>query len=213
MVVIENVMIKKVITVSAEITIAEALRVSKKYKIRHLPVVDENNNLIGIVSDRDLRDVCPSTLCPENPEVLKTTFIKDIMKTDVITIHPLEFLEEAARLLYEHRIGCLPVVRNNTLVGIVTETDILRSLVEILGLLKPGSHMEIEVPNRPGVLADIATIVKKHGVNIISVVLTPGKTLDRQIVVMRLQAIDLRKIIADVEEAGFSVEWPQNKNS
>lgn len=210
MVTIEQVMTKNVITVVPETTLQQALTIAKEKKIRHLPVLD-GNRLVGLVSDRDLRSVCPSILCPEDPELLQNTLIKDIMHTDVITIHPLDFLEEAARLLYEYKIGCLPVVRNNELVGIVTETDILRAMVEILGLLKPGAHFEIDVPNRPGVLAEIAGIIKKHGVNIISVILTPGKSPERQVIVMRLQAIDLRKIIAEVEGAGFTVIWPQQK--
>lgn len=207
---IENVMTKKVITVNSDATLLDALVATRVNKIRHIPVVS-GNELVGIVSDRDLRDVCPSTLCPEDPGFLKNTMIKDIMLKEVITIHPLDFLEDAARLLYEHRIGCLPVVSNKELVGIVTETDILRSLVEILGLLKPGAHIEIEVPNRPGVLAQMATIVKKHGVNILSVVLTPGSTPEHQVIVMRLLAMDLRKIIAEAEGAGFTVLWPRQK--
>lgn len=207
---IENVMIKKVITVPVTATLEDALIATSINKIRHIPVV-KGNELVGILSDRDLRDVSPSTLSPEDPGLLKTTLIKDIMHTNVITIHPLDFLEDAARLLYEHRIGCLPVVSNDELVGIVTETDILRSLVEILGLLKPGSHIEIEVPNRTGVLAEMATIIKDHGVNILSVVLTPGSTPEKQVIVMRLQAIDLRKIVADAEGAGFTVLWPRQR--
>lgn len=211
MITIEQVMTKKVITVTPEYTLEDALRVAKENKIRHLPVAEEGR-LVGLISDRDLRAVCPSTLCPEDPELLRNTLIKDIMHNEVITIHPLDFLEEAARLLYEYKIGCLPVVRNNDLVGIVTETDVLRNLVEILGLLKPGSHIEVEVPNRPGTLAEIARIVKDHGVNIISVVLTPGRTKELQVLVMRLQAFDLRKIIKEIEEAGFAVLWPRHKS-
>jgi len=127
--IVKDIMTKNVVTANPNDTVLEALKLVKIHKIRHLPIVD-GEALVGIVSDRDLRSVSPSILASMDIDLLEKTLVKDIMIKDVVTITPEESVEEAARLLYKHKIGCLPVIQDNKLVGIVTDGDILYCFVE-----------------------------------------------------------------------------------
>lgn len=206
-VIVESIMNKQVITVTPETTLAKAHNLVRENRIRHLPVVD-GESLVGVLSDRDLRSACPSVLCKEDPGFMENIQIGQIMNTNVITVHPLDFIEEAARIVYEQKIGCLPVVSKNKLLGIVTATDILNRLIENLGLTKPGAHLEVEVPNRPGMLSTVSGIIGSHGVNIISALVLPEKTGKSFTLVFRLQAFSIRKIIEEIEAAGYKILWP-----
>ncbi len=84
------------------------------------------------------------------------------MKTNVITGHPLDFVEEVAALFYEHRISCMPIVKENKLVGIITESDLLYTLVQLTGAHQPGSQIEIKVPNRTGMLSEVTSMFQKE---------------------------------------------------
>lgn len=207
---VEEIMSRELVSIGTEDTLARAWELIRQRRIRHLPVV-EGTALVGILSDRDLRDASPSVLELRSRDFLEGTPVRTIMRSEVITLHPLETIEEAARLLYEHRIGCLPVVSRGELVGIVTETDILRSLVRMLGADRPGSHLEVAVPDRPGMLAEIAGIIKNHQVNISSVLTTPGQQEREKLLVFRLEIMDLRKIIKDIESAGYQVRQPLSR--
>ncbi|MCL5677573.1 MAG: CBS and ACT domain-containing protein [Firmicutes bacterium] len=205
---VEEIMSREPVTVLTTATIREALQRTREKRIRHLPVA-EGRRLVGLVTDRDLRDVCPSVLKPEDDELLDRTRVGDFMRTRVITVHPLDHVGEAARLLYLHKIGCLPVVSGGKLVGIVTETDILRSLVQLLGVLKPGSHVEVEVPDRPGMLAEVAEIVRRHRTNITSMLTFPSPREGNTVLVFHLETIDPRRIIGEIEQAGYQIRWPR----
>ncbi|MGE5578213.1 MAG: CBS domain-containing protein, partial [Syntrophothermus sp.] len=147
-------------------------------------------------------------LFPADTALLEQIPVSKIMHTRVITVHPLDPIDEAARLLYEHRIGCLPVIQSQQLVGIVTETDVLRRLVELTGATTPGSHLEVEVPDQPGMLAAIAEIIKEHDVNISSILTMPGSCERCLVLALRLQAMDLRPIIKGIKALGYRVLWP-----
>src|SRR5699024_6998351 len=95
--------------------------------------------------------------------------LSSIMKKELITGHPLDFVEEAAVLFYDHKIGCLPIVQQNKLVGIITSTDLLHTMVELTGAHKPGSQIEIKVENRSGKLHEITTVLQEFNANILSI--------------------------------------------
>ncbi len=204
---IEDIMKTKVVTVAPSDAIAEALRRTRAGRFRHLPVV-EGERLVGVVSDRDLRAAVPALVEEGTEDVLERTPVELVMHPHVIVAHPLDPVEDAARLLYEHKIGCLPVVSGDRLVGIVTETDVLRSFVEMSGGLQTGSRLEIEAPDRPGALAEIGEITRRHNVNVASIFTTPAKRPGYAVLVVRLQALDLRPVIRDLKAAGYAVRWP-----
>lgn len=207
---VEDIMKRDVITVDPSDSIRLALLKVHQYRVRHLPVVS-CGKLVGIISDRDVRDACPSVISEphqDDDKVLNTP-VSSIMRKDVITTHPLDFIEEAALSLYDNRIGCLPVVVDDELKGIITETDILHTLVELMGVHYPSSHIEVEVEDRAGLLADVATIFKEAKCNVTSVLVLPGKHLGKKNLVFRVQTIDPRHVVAKIEAAGYRIVWPR----
>ncbi|MFC0473231.1 acetoin utilization AcuB family protein [Halalkalibacter kiskunsagensis] len=206
--IIEQIMKRDVITVIESSTIKEAMQLLELHQIRHIPIVNEQKELVGIVSDSDIRDASPSIFhfTDHLEDFLKP--ISSIMKKHVITAHPLDFVEEVSTLFYEHHIGCLPILDGDKLVGIVTETDMLHTLVELMGAHQPSSHIEVKVENITGKLSDIAAIFKDLKVNITSVLVYPHLDPAFKVLVFRVQTIDPRKVVKVIEEKGYDVIWP-----
>ena len=208
--IVEEIMKTNVITLTQNHSINDAYKLMLHHKIRHFPIVDENKHLLGIVSDRDIRDALPSILIDSNEQrnVLEKP-IKTIMKTNVITGHPLDFVEEIGAVFYEHHISCLPIVKEHTLVGIITETDLLHTLVELTGAHQPGSQIEIKAPNRAGVLSEMTTVFLKRKTNILSILVYPDKQDEKyKMIVIRVQTINPTSLIEDLKHAGYQVLWP-----
>jgi acetoin utilization protein AcuB len=207
--IVEEVMIKKVISLQATDTIEDAINLMKTKKIRHLPIVDQDHHLIGLVNASKLREASPSVFhIGEHLEDLQKP-LETIMRTDVIYGHPLDFVEEVAGIFYEHRISCLPITKDNKLVGIITETDLLRTMVELTGAHQPGSQIEIRVSNITGDLCTITAIFQKRKANILSVLVYPDKNDDHcKILVIRVRMLNPVGLIEDLKNAGYSVLWP-----
>lgn len=207
--IIEDVMRKKVMAMLPTNTIEDAIKLMKAQNIRHLPIVDKNHNLVGLVTASRLREASPSIFhINEHLEDLQKP-LANIMRTDIIYGHPLDFVEEVAGLFYEHRISCLPITKDNKLVGIITETDLLRTLVELTGAHQPGSQIEIRTANISGALRDIATIIQKRKAAILSVLVYPDKKDDHfRILVIRVQMINPAGLIQEIKNAGHQVLWP-----
>ncbi|EWG10558.1 acetoin utilization AcuB family protein [Cytobacillus firmus] len=207
--IVEEIMKTDVTALSKEDTIADAIRIMSEKRIRHLPITDEGGRLQGLVTDRDIRDATPSIF---HTELFKEDLqrpLKMIMKTDIITGHPLDFAEEIAAVFYEQRIGCLPILNDNKLVGIVTETDLLHTLVQLTGAHQPGSQIEVKVPNKAGMLFEIAEVICKRKANIQSVLVYPDKTDDKfKILVIRVQTMNPTLVVEDLKKAGHHVLWP-----
>lgn len=205
---IEDIMRRNVVTVSPNTPIGEALLLLRANRIRHLPVI-EDERLVGIVSDRDLRDALPSRLLThDDDEIVLYKPVDDIMQRQVITAHPLDFIEEAALQIYEHKIGSLPIVEGNRLVGMITESDLFYSLIELFGVNKPSSHIEVEVDDRIGMLAEVSQVFREAQVNVTSVVVFPGKKKAKKNLVFRVQTIDPRIVIQFLIDKGFTVIGP-----
>ena len=208
--IVEEIMKTNVITLTQNHSIDDAYKLMLHHKIRHLPIVDENKHLLGIVSDRDIRDALPSILIDSNKQrnVLVKP-IKTIMKTNVITGHPLDFVEEIGTVFYEHPISCLPIVKEHTLVGIITKTDLLHTLVELTGAHQPSSQIEIKAPNRAGVLSEMTSVFLKRKTNILSILVYPYKHDEKyKMIVIRVQTINPTSLIEDLKHAGYQVLWP-----
>ncbi|MGG6433581.1 acetoin utilization AcuB family protein [Anoxybacillus sp. D401a] len=206
--IVEQMMKTDVIALKPSNTIADALSIVKQKNIRHLPIVDDEQHVIGIVTDRDLRDASPSIFhANEHLEDLQKP-LSTIMKTNVITGHPLDFVEEVAALFYEHRISCMPIVKEKKLVGIITESDLLYTLVQLTGAHQPGSQIEIKVPNRAGMLSEVASMFQKRNINISSVLVYPDQDEKYKVLVFRIQTMNPMAIIEDLKAQGYDVLWP-----
>jgi acetoin utilization protein AcuB len=192
-------------------SIGEAIRIARTHGIRHLPVV-ENDRVVGIVSERDLRLAAPPLWSDQREELMQTLDTKkvgDVMARRVITAGPNTPVEEAARILWENRISCLPIVEDNVLVGILTETDLLRALVELFGANQPATRLEIRMPNRAGELARVVRVIGiEHKVNIVGLVVPPAVEEDYSTAIIQLGTTDPVGIIEALRKLGYKVGWP-----
>lgn len=208
---VEEIMKTEVITLQPTASIAEAYQLLQKHRIRHIPIVNEAFNLVGIVSDRDVRDASPSIFYKEADKSELENDLQSIMSHPVVTIHPLDFVEEIARIFYDEEFAALPVVKDNILVGMVTEKDMLDTLIQLTGTNVQGSHIEVKVPHQPGILPEVTSIIGKRKANIISVLVYPFKDdLSFKILVFRIQTMNPMPVIHDLRDAGFELMWPNN---
>jgi acetoin utilization protein AcuB len=206
-------MTREVVTLSPGTTAAEALALCREKRIRHLPVLEEGR-LAGIVSDRDLRSAAPALGDPGRAEALQNLQISDVMTRAGVITHPDDPIEEAADRMREKRIGCLPVVEDGDLLGILTSSDVMEALVQLTGAHEPGSRLVASIPDRPGTLAGAAGIFGLLGINIVSVVAgprqepPPGEQGLWRAAIFRIDTIDPTEAIEFLERAGYSVLWP-----
>jgi acetoin utilization protein AcuB len=207
--IVEEIMNRHVFTLKETDSVKKAISLINERKIRHIPIIDEHDQLLGIITDRDIKEALPSSFHLNNEEQILSKPVKEIMKKEIITIHPLDFVEEVAALFYEHKIGCLPVVKENKLVGIITQTDVLRTFVELTGSQQPSSQIEIKVPNRTGMLYEVASIFREKNINIQSVLVYPDKhNAQYKILVFRIQTMNPLSVIQTLKERNFNVLWP-----
>ncbi|MGB3681335.1 MAG: CBS and ACT domain-containing protein, partial [Rubrobacteraceae bacterium] len=155
---VRDVMTRDVVTLGPEASAREALGICRERGIRHIPIV-EKDRLVGLVSDRDLRDVSPPRQGSDQA-TLSWTRVRDIMSTDLSTVGPLDTIDHVAQEIYDRKIGCLPVVDDGEVVGIITSQDMMRAMIELTGANVRGSWIEVEVPNEPGALAEITDAIR-----------------------------------------------------
>jgi acetoin utilization protein AcuB len=187
-----------------------ARKILREKNIRHLPVVD-GKKLIGLVSNMDIRkaEASPATSLEirELHYLLDKLTVGEIMTRNVITISPDISVEEATTLLHDNKIGCLPVVEDGNLVGILTENDVMEILIEVMGMKEKGSRIEVLVEDKPGALADMTRIIKEHNVNIISVVTDTAEEIGKRLVVFKLKTFYFEPIKKAMEAAGYPVQY------
>ena len=206
-------MSREIVTLSPDETAATALALCRERRIRHLPVLKEGT-LVGIVSDRDLRSSTPALGDLSRAAALQEILVQDVMASEVVTALPDDPIEQAANAMRERRIGCLPVLEGDELVGIVTASDVMGALVYLVGAHEPGSRMEVAVPDRPGALAGAAGVFGMCGINIVSAAMGVTREPEEEgaprerIVVFRVGTIDTSEVVGYLEEAGYSVLWP-----
>jgi acetoin utilization protein AcuB len=205
---VQDIMTKKVVAIDPDMPIVDVNKLMEQRNIRHFPIL-EKSQLIGIVSDRDIRVVGS-----EHPKALKGVTLKDavrrIMKAPVLTTHPLDPVEEAAKVLRDYKIGAMPVVNDEELVGIVTGIDFLEAMVKMTGVYSATTRLEVEVDNRPGALAAVLESISKRKVNVSSVMTTRSDS-DAVNFVLRVNTIDGRGLAEGLRKEGFQILWPTDK--
>ena len=204
-------MTRKVLTVSPSTTVAEALTLTRDNAIRHIPVVD-GETLTGLVTDRDLRLATPAPWTEPTAserKALTEKTVADLMVADVLTVPPTMLIEEAARLFYENRIGCLPVMDDGKLVGILTASDLLRAFVDIFTTHEKSSRMEIRMPNRPGELARVVRLIGiDYKLNITGLVMTAGKKPTESLMTLHVQTGEPEPLIEALQKMGYAIGYP-----
>lgn len=159
------------VTVTQDVSVTDALRLMNDRKIRRLPVVDAAGSLVGIVSDRDLLQASPSPATSlaiwEIHELLAKLTVEKTMTREVITVAEDTPLEEAARVMVDHKIGGLPVMKGKELVGIISESDLFKTLLELLGGRRQGVRITVATTGAKGTLADVTNTIYEAGGNIV----------------------------------------------
>jgi len=211
-------MTEHLVTLSPEASVAEALTLCRKRRIRHIPILDEGG-LVGIVSDRDLRDASPTLGDPERVRILQEIRVADVMSREVITVDPQDSIENAAQQMYELKIESLPVVSEGAVagagstvgeeevLGIVTSSDVMRALVTLAGLPEPGCRIEVSVPNREGILAEVADKIRDLHVDIVSVLSDPDRRSGKRTLIFQLATADPSSVMQSLKRAGYEVTW------
>jgi acetoin utilization protein AcuB len=198
------------VTVSPETSIFRARELMDARRISQLPVTDGRAHLVGIVTDRDLKEAwaSPATTLSvhELTYVLQKLTVANIMTKKVITATPDMTIERAARLIHDHKISALPVVKDEKLVGIITIIDLLEVLLMALGLSEESSRISLLVRDRIGVLAEVTGWMQRSEINIRSVMIMPlPNHPDIWQLILRVYMKDAGKAAAVLKEAGFKV--------
>jgi len=218
MLLVRDWMTEHLVTLSPEASVAEALTLCRKRRIRHIPIL-EDGRLVGIVSDRDLRDASPALGDPERARTLQEIRVADVMSREVITVDPQDSIENAAQQMYELKIESLPVVSEGAVadggsavgeeevLGIVTSSDVMRALVTLAGLPEPGCRIEVSVPNREGILAEVAGKIQDLEVDIVSVLSDPDRRSGKRTLILQLATGDPSSVMQSLKTAGYEVTW------
>lgn len=205
----EQIMHKNVYTLRPNNTVRDALNLMHEKKIRHVPITSEEMELLGVVSERVLKEALPSSVLGENEKAVLETPLEQIMVKDPLTAHPLDFVEELALSLYETKKSCIPIVSSGKLVGIVTTSDLLYTYMQLTGVTIPGSKIDIRVKNRPGLLYEITDVFKAHQINVISVLVYADHEHEHHsIVSVRIRKLNPTQLIESLRNHGFEVLWP-----
>jgi acetoin utilization protein AcuB len=218
MLLVRDWMTENLVTLSPEASVAEALTLCRERRIRHIPILEEGR-LVGIVSDRDLRDASPALGEPERARTLQEIRVADVMTREVITVDPQDSIENAAQQMYELKIESLPVVTEGAVadggsmvaeeevLGIVTSSDVMRALVTLAGLPEPGCRIEVSVPNREGILAEVAGKIRDLEVDIFDVLSDPDRRSGKRTLIFQLATADPSSVMQSLKRAGYEVTW------
>jgi acetoin utilization protein AcuB len=198
------------ITVSPDTSVLKARELMDSHKISHLPVSDGRARLLGIVTDRDLKAAWASPASTlsvyELTYVLQKLTVESIMTRKLVTATPDMTIERAALLIHDHKIGALPVVKDDKLVGIITATDLMEVLLTALGMSDDSARLSILARNRIGVLAEVGKIMQQAEINIRSVVTAPlHGVVDVWQLILRVNATTQGNAVRALQDAGFKV--------
>ncbi len=207
-----------VITVHPETTLPEALEVMHREHIRRLPVVNQRGHLVGIIAENDLFKASPSEATTlsiwEQRELTNKIKVEELMTREVVTVTADTPLEGAARMMVDCHVSGLPVLQDGKLVGIVTETDLFKAFLEMLGGREPGVRLSVIVPREPGELAKLTRAIFDLGGDIIALATSAGDSSETGLITIKVAGVkeaDLVKAISsqvlrvvDVRETNVS---------
>jgi len=191
-----EIMNRKPVVISPDKRVGQALKVMQQHNIRHLPVL-KDGRMLGWISARILREVLLASM-------LEVITVGDVMIEAPITVAPDTSVEEAARLTVEHKIGGMPVMDGEKLVGVITAMDLLSAFISMLGLLRSSSRLDLLLDKRPEVLEEVSQLIDQAGGKIINIAV--GKTKgDQRFYFFRLEKCDLQPIIASLKARQYHI--------
>lgn len=197
------------VTVMPDTPFTDAFEIIRARGIHHLPVVDRKGKLVGVVTQKDLLQASPSSATTltvfEMNYLLVNLKIKEVMSSPPVTVPEHMPVEEAAKVMVENDIGCLPVMRGSDMIGMITETDVFKAFVEILGHGEAQLRITIQIADVPGELARLSKLIAELGGNISSSVSFPGKDQDHVYFTIRLRGVEEGILVRALEQAGEKV--------
>jgi len=192
-----------VLTISPDVPVQDALARMHREKIRRYPVVDKNGKMIGIVTNSDLMNASPSEATTlsvwEINYLLSKITVERVMTKNVLTTCEDCPIEDAALIMADKKIGGLPVMRGDDVVGIITETDLFKLFIEMLGARIPGVRLSVEMEDKPGKLFDLTGVVRQLGGNIHGMGTMLGGTTATQRVTLKVSGVDMEELRKAVE--------------
>jgi acetoin utilization protein AcuB len=194
---IKSLMIPDPITITETASVKEAIEVMKANSIRHLPVVGKSNVLKGFVTLADLKVALI-------PSMVAGLSLRDLMIKNPISVDPNSDVEVAAQLIYENKIGGMPVVKKGILVGIITESDLLRAFIDMMGILNASSRVDVMLGNEPGTLKKALQIIEDQGGEVINIGVANPRSKKRTYF-FRLASCETAVIKKALEEEGYKV--------
>ena len=191
---VQNWMTTDVVSVGPDTSLLKVGKLMKDHHIRRIPVVDENGQVVGIISDRDVRDASPSKATTldmyEMHYLLAELKAKNIMTAKPITVKPTDTVEQAALIMLDNKVGGLPVVDDSgKLVGIISDHDVFKALVDITGARMGGLQFAIELPDQPGTARPLFDLLRAHSARLLSVLTVSNADGNRQLFI-RVRDLD-----------------------
>ncbi|MCC7353174.1 MAG: CBS domain-containing protein [Anaerolineae bacterium] len=200
---------KDPITITVDSGISEALKMMREYRVRRFPVMDRKGKMVGIVSEKDLLYASPSPATSldtfELHYLLAKMTVEQFMARPVITVTEDTPIEEAARIMADNKIGGLPVMRGDQLVGIITETTLFKIFLELMGARQRGVRLTLQVPNVKGELAKITAAITSLGGNILALGTFHGDEPSTSILTIKVDGVEQGRLVGAMKEMGAEI--------
>jgi len=192
------------LTMEPTASITEAHRYMRENNIRHLPIVDKRSRLVGLVTRETLLQAMPSSVTTlsiwEMNYALNRVKVRDVMVKDVVTVEEDVSIEKAARIMAENKIGSLPVMRGEALVGIITDIDMLTTLMELMGARQAGVRVTLQVPDAPGELAKVTAAIAQQGGDIAACGTYPAEEPLKANITLKVRHVQQDDLVASLRE-------------
>jgi acetoin utilization protein AcuB len=191
-------MTRNPIYIHPDLSLHDARALMDREKIGHLPVLDRHNELVGLLTREDLLNAGPSPATSldmyEISYLLSKLTVEKVMEKNVITVAENEVVEEAARIMADKGIGCLPVVNGSLLVGIITDTDLFHVFINAFGARHPGIRITLNLSEKPGQLGRFASLVSEKGGNIVAFVSSEGDDLSHRRATFKIENLSVEAV-------------------
>ncbi len=214
---IDKSMTRKVVTIGPEENLQDARKKMDENRIRHLPVVKQDNTVIGIITDRDVRSALPSVFstCLNDPvemERISRLTVEDVMTKDPITISPMNTLEDALMMMHQMRKGAFPVVdEKGKLKGIISTRDLIRAFINVLGMEDPGTLLCVEVEDKIGQMKKLVDAITAEGISFGSILVARHWEEGKRAIFPYLLTNNVARVKRKLEEMGYTLlnpmEW------